>query len=447
MSKIFIFLLLLVPLVVIHELGHFLMCKLGGIRVTQFAFGFGKRLFGFKYKGTDYRWNLLPLGGYVDFMGELIYTGEIPDDNKHFYHRPKWLRFLVLVMGPLFNMILAFGIFWAYHGVQPYLVPVYPADAYTVGYVEAESPEALAGLREGDIIQAIDGKPLEDHDKLREIIALSPNREITLQVMREGKPSEVRYTVATHKIDKLGRIFFHPSQRVMVGQVLAETPAQRAGLQSEDIITHVNDRPVVANTGAHNALTRLIGDAGANEITLTIEREGRALAPIRVKPEKKLIVTEEGKQEERWQIGISYGGEVRKVDLNWKEAFFAGWREITDNSTLLFHALRKLIIGQLSISVMSGPVGVAQAASQFFDYGIWPFIWFMAVISLQLGILNLLPIPVLDGGEIFVLLVEGISRKEFSLDTKMKIKMVGLFFLIGLMSVIIVNDIIKVVRA
>ena len=438
MSYVFAFLLILVPLVVFHELGHFIMAKLGGIKVTKFAFGFGKKLFGFKYKGTEYRWNLIPLGGYVDFMGEVIYTNRIPDDVTHFYNRPKWIRFLVLVMGPLFNLILAMGIFWIYYSAQPHRVPRYQGAPFTVGYVVPDSAEAKAGLQEGDRIAEIDGETVTEVDQVPEHIMLSPGKEVTLKVERNGEKLEIRYKVSVDEVEGLGLTNFGPALRVLVYKILQEKPAARAGMRPNDIITHVNGQPVSPFELKEPNIRQLLNERAPAASDFTLIRGGETL---------NLTVTPEKTKEGEWQAGFSYGYEATERDLTWRESLVMAWDEFQRGSTLIYKGLKKLIIGDLPIKSLSSPIGVGKVAKESLDYGLLSFIFLMAILSLNLGILNLLPIPVLDGGEIFVILVEWISRKDFSLMTKMRIKMVGLLFLIGLISVVIVTDVIKIYSA
>lgn len=433
------FLLALIPLVVIHEFGHFLMAKLGGIHVSKFCIGFGKKLFGFHYKGTEYCWNLLPLGGYVDFMGELVYTGKIPNDVRHFYNRPKWIRFLVLVMGPLFNLIMAFGLYWVYHTIRPVYEPI-NIGQYQVGEVKEDSPEFLAGLRVGDKIKTVQGDPVENWFDLETTISLTPEKDMTLEVMRDGESVVLTYTVSSDPIEGYGLMHFGPDNLIQLGNPSPGSPAEKAGLAARDLLLEIDGKPLTYNT--RKILDETLAANAPNASTLTLSRDGEnydvEIIPV-------LMTDAEGK--ERFMAGISYGIHHTVRDLNPVEAIGEAWSTFKTSSTVLFEAVRKLVTMALPLKMLSGPVGVAQAAKKALERG-WPtFIWMVAFLSLNLGIMNLLPIPVLDGGEIFVLLVEGITRRDFSLDTKMRIKMVGLFILISLMSFVIISDIIKIIKA
>ena len=435
MSYPFAFLLIIVPLVVIHEFGHFLMCKLGGIRVTKFAFGFGHKLFGFKFKGTEYRWNLLPLGGYVDFMGDLVYTNTIPDDVSHFYNRPKWIRFLVLLMGPLFNLVLAFGIYWVYHTIEPLKTPIFLGEPCTVGYVADDGPAALAGLQIGDRITAFNGEEVSSWDDLDTTIFFNPGKEVTLTVERDEVTLPITYTIAEHKVEAYGVKGFWPNLRHEVESVQPGSPAAKAGFEPYDVISHVNGRPIAYEYMKEYTIQSLLADAAPGASRFQLIRDGQ---PI------ELEVAPELDEEERWLIGIMLEVESSKRELGFLEAFPQAWNSMKRDSTLIYRGLKKLLSGDGSLKMLSGPIGVGKLAKEALDVSLPKFLYLMALLSLNLGIMNLLPIPVLDGGEIFVLLMEGVVGRDFSLDTKLRIKLVGFFFLIGLMALVIFFDILKV---
>jgi len=429
-----------VPLVFFHELGHFIMAKAGGIRVSKFCFGFGKKLVGFHYKGTEYCWNLLPLGGYVDFMGDVVYTQEIPEDAKHFYNRPKWIRFLVLIMGPLFNVILAFVVFWIYFA---FLLPfdwVSSEDKLTVSHVVEGSPEAGAGLQPDDVVLAFDGREVTNPDDVFEHLLYNPGKQTTFTVLRDGQKRQIRFEIDRDETNGVGQINFDRGYRLQIQDVQADSPAETAGLQAEDVLIAVNGKSLLAG-GAEDTRGLIQEQFAANapgQSTLTVSRGGTHI---------DVTVTPEQRQNGDWIAGFAYGAEGKRVPISAIGAFTYAWDELLDKSMLIFRGIERLVTGVFSIKALSSPVGVAQAAKESWDISPIFFIWLMAVISLNLGILNLLPIPVLDGGEILVLLIEGITRKDFAIMTKMQIKLVGFVFLIGLMGVVIVNDIIKAVSA
>lgn len=447
-NGVFGFFAVLVPLVLIHEFGHFIVCKLGGIRVSRFAFGFGKKLFGFTFKGTEYRWNLIPLGGYVDFMGEVVYTEEIPDDVTHFYNKPKWLRFLVLVMGPMFNLILAFVVYWAFFATQPVGVPKNAGPAYTVGFVLPDSPEAKAGLQPNDQITAINGNEVKTYSEVEEYFLLNPGKEIELTILRAGAPVLLNLEVPREKLHGTGNFNFEPKRIVRVSDIQAGKPAELAGLQEGDQILKVNQQYFSLQYRDH-AIVALLQQAAPRASTFTILRDGRemdlAIKPMLEKIEDPRVQEYYGKTE-IWRTGfLPNDREITHFTAD--KAFGMAWGRLVSDSQLLLKAVRQLVSGALSVKTLSGPLEIGRFAKSSIDRGAWTFLFFMAILSINLGILNLLPIPVLDGGEIFVLLVEWITRRDFSIPTKIRIKLVGLFFLVGLMAMVIVTDIIKAFQA
>ena len=430
------FLLALIPLVVFHELGHFVMAKIGGIHVYKFCIGFGKKLFGFTYRGTEYCWNLLPLGGYVDFMGELVYTGDIPKDVTHFYNRPKLIRFLVLVMGPMFNLILAFVIFWGIHTVTPAKEYIYIGEPYTVGVLAENTPEGAAGLMPGDRILNYNGEPITDWNQMDLLVQFSPDKEVVMQVERGGEKLNITYTVPAHK-QGYGIQGFYPDMRIQVRRTVKDSPAAKAGLLAGDLVLAVNDIPITYYTSKQIGEQLAANSLGA--ASFKVLRAGEQLDLVITPYEKEDPET----KEKRWVIGMEYEHEHTSRKLNVLEALPFAWATFLDQSTTLFKAVKSLVTGDLPMSMLSGPVGIAQVAKDAMAMGMLTFFSLLAFLSLNLGIMNLLPIPVLDGGEIFVLLVEGITGQNFSLDTKIRIKMVGLFFLVLLMAFVFISDIFK----
>jgi len=435
LSYAFAFLLLLIPLVVFHELGHFVAAKAFGIRVTQFAFGFGKKLFSYTYGGTEYRWNLLPFGGYVDFMGDAIYTNRIPDDVAHFYNKPKFVRFLVLFMGPAFNFILAFLLFWVV-AAQPAEEIVFHGEPFTVGVVQPDSPEKAAGLEPGMRVTAINDTRVTSVSQLFNELALLPNREIRLLVEHGDQSDVIVYTNGVDPVEGVGQAAFAPAILSKVGRIEPGSPADRAGLQPDDTILAINGQPVYYGRVGDdsNMISEAINRAERFPLTLSLLRGDREIE-LQVQPEEK---------DGRLIVGIYPIPESMRVDQSWDQAMANAWHSFVDYSTLIFRFLSKLVSGHLPIKSMSGPIAVGKYAKDTLDMGWMIFIQLMAILSLNLGIVNLMPIPVLDGGEIFVIGVEWIARRNFNLDTKIKIKLVGLAFLVCLMGAVLVTDTLKI---
>ena len=433
MSYVLSFLLMFFPLVIFHELGHFLVAKFFGIRVTRFAFGFGRELFRFHYKGTDYRWNLIPLGGYVDLMGEVSITGRIPDDPNHFYNRPKWIRFLVMVMGPLFNLILAFLIFWLIYA-QPRRELKFLEHPLTVGYVSETSSEFEAGLRPGDQILEVNGANIETYDEIFRELVLLPGKNVNMDVIRDGEALTISYVVQTTEKDAVGEIEFTPGVIMKVGEVAKDSPAMRAGLLEGDSIIEANGAKVFYSW-KNNMLSDVINKSAGAPVLLTVMRNGELL--------KKELLPEPN-DEGKFIIGIQIQFDFVSSNPGWQEAAVLGWQEFLNSSTLIYRAIFKLTKGDLSVKTLSGPIELGKVAKEQLERGWVSFLGLMAILSLNLGIFNLIPIPILDGGEIFVLLIEGVTRRDFSLQSKINIKIVGFLLLLCLMATVLVSDALKV---
>jgi len=432
LSYAFSFLLLFVPLVLFHELGHFIVAKLAGIRVTKFAFGFGRELFSFHFRGTDYKWNLIPLGGYVDLMGEVSITGEIPEDPLHFYNRPKWIRFLVMVMGPLFNIILAFLIFW-FLQTQPKLKPNFLTNPLTVGYVNEKSDEYEAGMRPGDQIMTVNDTEYHSFDELFKELALSPGTTVQMDLMRDNEPLSIEYQLGITDKDGVGDIQFDPAFYMTVGMVQEGSPAEQAGLKEGDKIELAEGKKVFFSIQT-NMLSDVIKSLNGQPVHLKLLRDNESISRE---------ITPKLNEEGNYLIGIGISYDSIKENPDWKEAYHAAWDDVVGNSTLVFKVVKKLIVGELSVKVMTGPIGIGKVAKEQLDRGFIAFLQLLAILSLQLGIFNLIPIPMLDGGEIFVLLIEGVTRREFSLNTKVQIKIAGFFFLISLIILVVISDVLK----
>ncbi|MCB1051927.1 MAG: RIP metalloprotease RseP, partial [Acidobacteria bacterium] len=302
------FILVLVPLVVFHEMGHFLMCKAAGVRVSQFAIGFGKKLFGFRFKGTEYRWNLIPLGGYVDFMGDAIWDEKIPDDPNHFYNKSKFVRILILVMGPLFNFLLTFLIFWFIYS-KPAKPPIYFDQPFTVGMVMADSNEAKAGLQVGDQILKIGDQSITDPDQMTNELLMMPDKTVSLTINRAGSQHVLDYQVPTDPKDGVGIPQLYPAVRILIRSVQEDSPAAKAGLRAGDFIRALDGEPVFFPWGSDvNPLVNKLNDGRAFPITVTIERNG-VLETMSMNP--TTIETDTGK---RFIIGIGLDYEHRLVD-------------------------------------------------------------------------------------------------------------------------------------
>ncbi len=421
-SNIVAFLIALGPLIFFHEAGHFLMAKLFRVRVLVFSFGFGKRLFGFRKGETDYRISLIPLGGYVRM------SGDMPDDAQppapgDFLAKPKWQRFLILLAGPAMNLILAVGVLAVLNvvGVEVYVIkPV-------LGEILAGKPADKAGLKVGDEIVSVDGEPIKEFDDLRLVINMHAGMPLPLVYLRGG----VRHTTTITPVGEdseygeVGKIGVGPFYPPVVGNVLPDRPAARSGIRPGDVITAANGKPVAQMTDVLDLASKSSG----KKIDLDVNRAGQSLhvtlpaAPF--DPKEPLR-------------GLELPTQLQK--LPFAEALRAS---MDTNGKILrytFLTLKRLVTGHGSIKNFSGPATLARVSGDMMRQGGLHLIEFIAMISLQLGIMNLLPIPVLDGGHIMILMIEGTARRDLSIRAKERIQQFGLAVLAALMIVVLCND-------
>jgi regulator of sigma E protease len=426
--KILAFILVLGPLIFIHELGHFLMAKLLGIRVDVFSLGFGPRLFGFVWRQTEYRVALLPLGGYVKMMGEN------PDETRtgdpgEFLSRSKFERFLVLVMGATFNILLAIALVPLPSQLGVY-EPLFLEQPVVIGAVQPDSPAQEAGLQPGDRIIEIDGEPVKTWKEFQIEVTLNPEAAWRLSVVRDDEIIDRRIRLGKTDTHRVGYAGIAPQVTPVITGVKEGTPAAAAGLQIGDLILSI-DGETVRGPGQ---FTAMIQEHPGVPVEMGYSRDGvdllTALTPAEV--------------EGHGQVGVfvSPQAEIQRYGL--VEAFRHSLRDNWENSGLLFISLRKLLLGELSIRAMSGPVEIFRISAASFQQGPVFFLGTIALLSLNLGIINLLPIPVLDGGHIFVILIEGLIRRDLSEKLKERLIQFGFLFLVTFMVIIIVFDVIKI---
>ena len=412
-------------LIFAHESGHFMFAKLFRVKVLVFSFGFGKRLFGFKKGDTDYRVSLIPLGGYVRM------AGDNPEENtegnpEEFLSKPKWQRFLILFAGPAMNVLIAIAFIAAIAMVGTEQLVTKPI----IGEVLPDKPAAKAGLQTGDRIVRINNEPIDDFDDIRMIVSMNAGTPLRVVYERNGVQSTTTLTPEREDGDfgPVGRAGIQYGLEPIVGRVEPDSPAAAAGLRAGDRILSVNGQPVRAlddyARASDKAKTRpveLVVARGGEQTTLRVEpsADPNAAAWRGVLPQTKLL----------------------------KLSFFPALRfSVQENFRMVkltFAAVGRLFRPEGSMKELSGPINIARISGEMLRRGWIEFVGLMAMISLQLGIMNLLPIPVLDGGHIMILLIEGIARRELSLRVKERIQQAGFAVLATLMLVVLYNDVIS----
>ncbi len=427
LQQAFYLLVVLGLLIFIHELGHFLAAKAFGVRVEVFSLGFGRRLFGFRHGTTDYRVAVIPLGGYVRMAGEVFEDDGEPRPD-HLAAKPRWQRVVVYLAGPAMNVALALAL-WFGLLVSGMPVVVTPEGPPVVGSVEEGSAADRAGLLPGDVIEAIDGEPISQLERYAEIVALSAGRSLVYRIRRGERELELRVTPDPHPIHGIGRDGVVPRFPVLVGAVAEGSPAQAAGFQPGDRLLTVNGK-LVAST---RSVTELIRQHARETIDVEIERNGRTIV-LEVAPR----VDPDGIA----RIGISLAPPTRTVS-DPGDALGETLRLAREQAGLLYRIISGLVRFDISPKVLSGPLEIARVTQQVASYGIQPFLQLLAFISFQLGLFNLLPIPVLDGGQILILGLEMIGRRELPRAVKERLLQFGVLFMVMFAVMVLMLDVYK----
>jgi regulator of sigma E protease len=422
------FLFVLGVLIFVHELGHYMMAKRLGVKVLTFSLGFGPKILKFRRDETEYCISAIPLGGYVKM------AGENPDDPRsgsadEFLSKSKWERFQILIMGPAMNIILAVVVM-AIVLMQGAEVPAYQDQPPVVGAVLPGSPAEKVGMRRGDRILTVAGDAVDTWDDLFMAIGTRADRDVAVTLLRDGQTQAVTVRPTPRTRFEVGDIGVMPDVSPWVVGVMPGDPAERAGLKAGDKVVAVNGERVAFRS----QLIEAIGRNEGHSLDLTILREGRELH-VEVTPEKR---------GDRAWIGVELGEETKSIEPTPLEAIGMSISRNIEFSALIFKTLGGLFIGETSPRQLMGPVAIAQLSGESAALGWIPLFTLMASISLNLGLLNLLPIPVLDGGHIFIMALEGIARRDFSMAVKEKMFFAGLVVLMVLMVTVIYNDLTRI---
>jgi len=422
------FLFVLGVLVFVHELGHFLAARRLGVRVLTFSLGFGPKLLKVRRGDTEYCVSVIPLGGYVKM------AGENPDDPRtgrpdEFLSKTKWERFQILIMGPAMNIILAVVVM-AIVLAQGAEVPIYQDQPPVVGAVAPGSPAERAGIQRGDRILTVAGDEVDTWDDLFLAVGTRPDREIALTLLRNGERQSVSLRTESETRFEIGNIGVLPDINPIVASVIPGRPAEKAGLKAGDVVLAVNGERMVTRSQFIDAISR----NGERDIELTIEREEQQLR-IKATPYK------EG---DRGMLGLYVSEPTRSFTPGPLEAIQLSVKRNIEFAGLIFKTLGGLFVGETSPRQLMGPVAIAQLSGESAQAGWIALFTLMASISLNLGLLNLLPIPVLDGGHILIMAVEGIARRDFSMAVKEKMLLAGFVLLMMLMVTVIYNDLTRI---
>lgn len=431
MTYILYFIITVGVLVLVHELGHFIAAKSFGMKVDTFSIGFPPRAFGKKIGETDYCVSWIPLGGYVKIAGMIDESFDTdfvnsPPQANEFRSKPMYQRIVVVSAGVIMNFLLTFLIFY---GINLANGKLYHATT-TIGYVEPNSIAEKIGFRSGDNLISVNNKALNNWEDVQtdfylEDIATS----LSVKLNRSGQIVSVTVPKGVVKPDE--QLGIYPDHmNAVVGLVDPSMPASKAGLQPRDIILSIDNYPITTNAQVVDLIKRSKGKV----VELLVTR-GSEQKQIRVVPNSDGKIGIE--------IGMQYTGPVEKFDYNVLTAIPAGFDQTVGATALLIQSVARMVTGEVSFTrSIGGPIKIAQLATQSAEMGIISFLGFMALLSISLAVLNILPIPALDGGHLAFLVYESIFRKEVPTKIKLFAQQIGFALLLLFMAFVIYNDIV-----
>jgi regulator of sigma E protease len=419
-------------MILIHEFGHYAVAKWLGVRVEQFAIGFGKRLVGFRHGDTDYRINAIPLGGYVKMSGENP-MDERSDDPREFMNHSRWHRFLIAIAGPTMNILLAIVLLTSIY-MMHYEYPAVYDEAPVIGWVAKDTPADKAGFQIGDRITRINDIQNPTWEQIDQEQALSPGQPLVVNVARNGQTLEKTVVPEAMGVDQIGYAGWTPKeQSVTITDLQEKMPAEKAGLKEGDTILALDGKPVPAL----GAMVESLEVTKDKPITLTVLRNG----------EQKTFTLQPVLSDKRYRIGIGTM-QMKVKTLPFGPALDKSLEENKNNALLILRLVKKMVQHKMPLKSIEGPIRIGQAAGEAARSKGWtPLMGLTAAISLNLGIFNLLPIPILDGGVILFLLIEGLMRRDISMNIKERVYQAAFVFLVLFAVMVIVNDLMKITGA
>jgi regulator of sigma E protease len=417
-------------MILIHEFGHFAVAKWLGVRVEQFAIGFGKRLIGFRRGETDYRINAIPLGGYVKMSGENP-MDQRSDDPREFMNHSRWHRFLIAIAGPTMNILLAIVLLTTIYMVH-YEYPAMYDEPTVIGWVTRDTPAARAGFQVGDHISGIGDVQNPTWEQIEQEAALSPGQPLDVSFERNGQTLEKIITPEAMGVDQIGYAGWTPKEdTVTITDLQDDKPAAKAGLKEGDRILALDGKPVPAL----GAMIESLETTKAKPIELTVLRDGQ----------EKTFTLQPVLSEKHYRIGISTM-QLKVKTLPFGPALSKSLEENRNNALLILKLVKKMVQHKMSLRSIEGPIRIGQAAGEAARSKGWtPLMGLTAAISLNLGIFNLLPIPILDGGVILFLLIEGLMRRDISMNIKERVYQAAFVFLVLFAVMVIFNDLTKTI--
>jgi len=434
LHTIFVMGIVLGFMILIHEFGHYAAAKYFGVRVEVFSIGFGKRLFGFAKGETDYRISAIPLGGYVKMSGENPMDDRTGDPGEFLSH-PRWQRFIVALAGPAMNVMLAVALLTGVYMVH-YEYPAVLDEPAVVGWVNPDTPAEKAGIQKGDKIVRVEDIENPNWEQVDVKAALSPNQPLKFGIERDGKVTEKVLFPEPFGPNQYGDIGWVPKEpSITLTVVEHRMPAERAGLKVGDQILTANGEDIPAL----QALIQMLNRTKDQPLEIVVLRNGQKLT-FTVKP---TLAPGGPSQELRYRIGIA-SVPTKVIKLSFSDALQRSLSDNKKSSFLILELLQKMAQHKVSMRQVDGPIGIGSAVGQAAREEGWtPLLLITAAISLNLGIMNLLPIPILDGGVILLLFIESLMQKEISLPIKERIYQAAFVFLVLFAVMVIYNDLVK----
>ncbi len=430
------FIVALGVLVFVHEFGHFIVAKRQGIGVEKFSLGFGPKLFSFTRGETTYLISALPFGGYVKLHGEDPAEAD-RTDPKSYSGRPISHRVPVVFAGPLMNLVLALLLMPVVFMIGR-MEPVYLDQRPVVIGVRAESVAAAAGMKKGDEIVSIAGQPTTVWKEFLDFILLHGGDEVELKFRRGGTLFTKKVTIEESPETHVGTLGVEPGyfigNEAVIDEVSPDSPAAAAGIRSGDQVLRIDG--VLVETWTE--MSEKIESSGGKKVALSIKRGGQILTLF--------VVPRYEESMKKWLMGVrkdatKQGEAFARKRYSFGQAIVRGTEENLKLTGLTFSVLGRLVTLKLSVKTLGGPIRIAQASAMAARSGLSDFFYFLAFLSLQLGVLNLLPIPVLDGGHLLFFGIEGVRRRPLSMKVRQSMEQVGFVLLITLMLVVTLNDV------
>ena len=427
-------LVLIGVMILIHELGHFWAARFFDVKVEAFSIGFGPRLFGFRRGETDYRFSAILFGGYVKMAGEQL-TDESANDPRSFQAKPRWQRLIIAFAGPFMNVVLAVGLLTGLYMVKYQKVADVDMQP-VIGHVVPDSPAAKAGIQDGDRIVKLDGKSNPSWEDVDLKTVSSAYEPIYLTMERNGKRFDTVLTPTLSERTGVGYAGWDERGQIEIATVEPGYPAEKAGLKKGDIIVNANGQPIHSSA----KFQEITKNSGGNPVHIEFQRAGQS-HEITVRP-----VFSKLDGPAKWIIGV---GTQQKLDLittrlSFPDALRESLSQNGKGAMLIGEFLKGVVERRMSPKTITGPIGIAQLSGEAAHEGPSAFFMLMSMVSLNLAILNLLPIPILDGGVIAMLLVEMVMQRDLSLSVREAVFKLGFVFIMMIVAFAIYNDIAKI---